>query len=310
MTQDRNLNTNDSTLIYLLIGIIFLIGLGYGGMVLYPEFQTKKSNEELQQRLSLDLLNASTLLDSITILDRESKLIELPPYKDQIPFELKHFILSNYKKLKARQEQIENVKLQNEFDKTAWKRATSTNTISSFEDYLVDFPDGRYKLQARDRIKIIREQESRINIPTPSVMTPRSLNNLTRPSISAPINSIRESTNDIGQNNSSSSIFSASQLASKAGPYIVDCCANYDSNGTTDLLGSRSLPNGKISINMSVNWTSSVTGCEFKVTGELNVNQNGCNPKWIFQNVQKSNLVCVIVPGCRYVCSDKLPSCL
>lgn len=93
-----------------------------------------------------------------------------------------------------------------------------------------------------------------------------------------------------------------------AGSQLIDCCSSSATGRKRMYQSHKVLRNGRLSINMYVQWTGGSTGCVYTIYGELTVDENGCQPQFRKRDDKTSKLWCAFVPGCASGCM--LSECL
>ena len=100
----------------------------------------------------------------------------------------------------------------------------------------------------------------------------------------------------------------APAYADIAGRKIAKCCSPSPTDVKIDYNGYSLMKNGRLKIDMVVNWKNSITGCHFSLYGFLYVDKNGCNPDFRKEHVDAPGIGCIYDITCLKRC--KLPECL
>lgn len=100
----------------------------------------------------------------------------------------------------------------------------------------------------------------------------------------------------------------AIDFTKKAGSQLINCCSSNSTGKRRMYRNHKMLKNGRLSIDMYVQWTGATTNCVYTINGELTVDLNGCNPEFRKSSDNTSKWHCAFTPGCASGC--QLSECL
>lgn len=291
----------------ILTGLLVLGGLGYFGLVEYPKMQSEKLNTAFSNTLAQKLSSATSLTDSLNSLNSMATMMSMPPY-DKISPQSKSFVSNTIQKLEDRSKTIKKIEQQKkeeekrkaqereillQLEETAWSRAVSENTIQSYREYQQSYPNGEHIDQASNRIDFFEK--------SPIEFIEESPVGGTRQAIAEVIRDVVEA-DDI------------ETYVNVAGKHIVDACSTNFAESIkkrSRYIDHRILSNGQLEIAMTVYWIKKATlrDCELEIKGKLTLNQNGCNPSWLYEETILGQS-CRFGAGCRWIADSYFPKCL